>query len=136
MRIENSFKTKPASDKKTRPRSSQTSNFTPEEVSRKTAPAPIPAPGVNSSLEGILALQEMSDRPARKQAISRGTALLDVLDEMKIGVLGGQLDDRHLERLSTLIEGERASLDDPRLENLLDHIDLRAKVELAKRRRN
>jgi hypothetical protein len=46
--------------------------------------------------------------------------------------LAGALSRRSLERLTALVATERAHAVDPRLASVLDEIELRAKVELAK----
>lgn len=77
----------------------------------------------------LLAAQEVgADETERR----RGHAVLDRLDELRLGLLAGGLSRRSLERLGALVAAERARAVDPRLAQILDEIDLRAKVELAK----
>jgi hypothetical protein len=88
--------------------------------------------GVNS-LDALLALQQL-DGPLerRRRATGRANRILDVLDEVKLALLegggGGSLD-----RLVDAVRQERSATDDPRLEGVLDEIETRAAVELAKR---
>ena len=77
----------------------------------------------------LLAAQEVgADETERR----RGHAVLDHLEELRLGLLAGGLSRRSLERLGALVAAERARAVDPRLAQVLDEIDLRAKVELAK----
>jgi hypothetical protein len=58
--------------------------------------------------------------------------MLDVLDQVKVALLDGELSGADLERLQRSIREERAGTDDPALEAVLDEVELRAAVELAK----
>ena len=59
-------------------------------------------------------------------------AILDVLDEIKVALLDGELDNGALDRLSRAIREERSQTDEPALEELLNEIETRAAVEQAK----
>lgn len=67
-----------------------------------------------------------------RRSIRRGEDMLDVLDEMKISLLSGQMPEKQLNRLLKLVDGQRSQALDPQLGDLLDQIELRARVELAK----
>lgn len=98
---------------------------------RKAAPARGPA-GV-SSLDAIMALQAVEDpTERRKRAIRDAGETLDVLDELKIGLLSGEISPARLSRLKALLRGGEETGAEPELEELLRGIDLRARVELAK----
>lgn len=93
-------------------------------------PKPTAAP---SGITALLALQEAdsaSERASRGKA--RAEDLLAELDKLKVGLLTGRLDKAGLERLVALAASRRPSIDDSRLASVLDEIDLRAQVELAK----
>ncbi len=84
-------------------------------------------------VDALLALQEVSDDPSgRAQAQLRGEALLDRLGALRLAILAGRLRPVDLERLTKLVAEQRAAVDDPRLAGVLDEIELRAAVELAK----
>jgi len=94
-----------------------------------------PASGVAgvSSVGALLALQDVGGPLERKRrAVGRAGRILDVLDDVKLALLGGDLRGDDLERLQAAIREERAGTDDPRLEGVLDEIETRAAVELAK----
>lgn len=90
-----------------------------------------------AGLDALLALQAVpAEKPNRQKTVRRGHDLLDVLDEMKLGLLGGPVGGEALERLATLVrEGRSEELDDPVLAGLMADIELRAMVELAKQGR-
>jgi hypothetical protein len=77
----------------------------------------------------LLAAQEVGQDEVERR---RGHAVLDRLEELRHGLLAGALSRRSLERLTALVATERAHAVDPRLASVLDEIELRAKVELAK----
>ena len=84
-------------------------------------------------IDGILAIQEVSDATdGRSRGIKRGHGLLDRLDELRHGLLAGTIDRDRLLRMRREIAQQRVTLDDPRLSTILDEIDVRAAVELAK----
>jgi hypothetical protein len=68
----------------------------------------------------------------KRRSVSRAGRLLDALDGIKVSLLGGDLSMNDLDRLSRAIREERAATEDPKLEGLLDDIETRAAVELAK----
>jgi hypothetical protein len=85
-----------------------------------------------SGIDALLALQAVDDPLfARKKALRRGTNLLDTLDDIKADLLAGRVSEGRLNALMALVSSarERAL---PELDGLLDDIELRAKVELAK----
>ena len=89
-----------------------------------------------SSVDALLAVQEVGEEEGRRrQARRRGEKLLDELDEVRHGLLLGSLSETRLEALVGLIQSERPGINDPGLSEVLDEIDLRAQVELAKLQR-
>jgi hypothetical protein len=86
-----------------------------------------------SAVDSLLVLQEVPDATSgASKAKLRAEDLLDHLDEVRHGLLTGALSRQMLERLARTARSERLSVDDPRLQELLDEIELRAAVELAK----
>ena len=76
---------------------------------------------------------------AERQGIGRTVlarlCLLDGLDRLKAALLTGRVLPSELERLRTTLALRRETTDDPRLDEVLGHIELRAAVELAKLKR-
>jgi hypothetical protein len=89
-----------------------------------------------ASLDALLAMQDIGGPLERKKrAVRRAGRILDVLDEVKIALLDGALPPMALERLTRAVREERAQVDgDARLSGLLNDIETRAAVELAKLR--
>jgi hypothetical protein len=81
----------------------------------------------------LLALQEVADATqSRRRAVKRGNDLLDRLDEIRHGLLLGTISPDRLVVLARNLREQRANIDDPQLIAVLDEIELRAAVELAK----
>ncbi len=84
-------------------------------------------------LDMLLALQAEGDVLERKKRqAKRGHDLLDGLDRLKAALLSGRVQIAELERLKATLSLQRETTDDPRLDDVLAHIELRAAVELAK----
>ena len=86
-----------------------------------------------ADVSALMALQGVEDpMERRRKAIRRGGGLLDRLDELKLALLQGEAGEAALDRLTRTLREERSQEPDPALNALLDQIDLRAAVELAK----
>ncbi|WP_439496725.1 flagellar assembly protein FliX [Bosea sp. (in: a-proteobacteria)] len=96
-------------------------------------PAQAGAVSTAGSLDTLLAVQAEGDATERKKRQARrGHDLLDGLDRLKAALLSGRVQVAELERLKTMLSLRRETTDDPRLDDVLAHIELRAAVELAK----
>jgi hypothetical protein len=62
----------------------------------------------------------------------RAVRLLDVLDDLKVALIDGMLQPDQIRALSLAIAEQRATTGEPALEAVLDEIETRAAVELAK----
>ena len=94
-----------------------------------------PTSGVTgvSSIDALLALQSVGGPTERKRrAVSRAGRILDILDEVKVSLLEGEVTPQALERLMVAVRDERDDTEDVRLEGILDEIETRAAVEMAK----
>ncbi|MEE3627179.1 flagellar assembly protein FliX [Nitrospirillum sp. BR 11752] len=81
----------------------------------------------------LLALQEVDDAlNAKRKARQRAETLLDKLEELRLGLLAGTFPRERLQELVRMVQSRRDTVSDPRLQEVLDEIDLRAQVELAK----
>ena len=108
-------------------------DFVVDETSEDAPPQLAPAVTAPGLLRSLLAVQEVDHRDAgRHQGFSRGHNLLDFLSEIRLGLLAGGIPRETLRRLSRELDKQRTATDDPRLTGLIDEIDLRARVELAK----
>ncbi len=110
--------------------------FAPMGLEQAQGPAPMartgPAAAV-STLDALIALQETpGPTERRKRAVVRAGRLLDALDSLKLGLLDGAPSTEAMERLQRLVREERAGAEGGPLQDLLDQIDTRAAVEIAK----
>jgi hypothetical protein len=92
------------------------------------------APRAVASLGALIALQAFDEEPRerRNRAVKRGRATLDALEELKIGLLSGDLNAPALARLKSAAAGMGETSGDPGLDSVLAEVGLRAAVELAK----
>lgn len=100
------------------------------EASESSAPAPA-APV--SSTNMVLSIQAVSDEEiSRKKAYKQANQTLDALDDLKKSILLGDISQHQLKNISEKINSMRTETNDPRLQQILDEVELRAAVELAK----
>ncbi|KRA45558.1 hypothetical protein ASD80_04280 [Devosia sp. Root635] len=85
-----------------------------------------------AGIDAILALQAVGEPlSGKKKAVRRGASLLDLLDDIKADLLIGRISGERLDDMvAKLAEARERSL--PGLDAVLDDIDLRVRVELAK----
>lgn len=85
-----------------------------------------------TGMDSILALQSIEEPlTSKKKAVRRGASLLDMLDEIQADLLLGKVSSDSLDGMvSMLSEMRERSM--PGLDRLLDDIELRVRVELAK----
>lgn len=96
-------------------------------------PAAASGPRALAAIDALLVIQETSDATTgRRRAVKRGHDMLDMLEDLKISVLGGDLSQTKLTRLLRMVEEQREDVTDPHLSGVLEEIELRARVELAK----
>src|SRR5437762_10283658 len=91
------------------------------------------APKAAANIDALLALQGIEEDPAerRKRAVHRGRGALDVLDDLKLGLLSGNLTPATISRLRDAAAALKNSSGDPGLDAVLSEIELRVEVELA-----
>ena len=91
------------------------------------------APRVTSGIDALLAMQGVEDPvERRKRSVQRGKGALDVLDDLKIGLLSGNFDASTMSRLRAAAANLKSTSGDPGLDAVLSQIELRVEVELAK----
>jgi hypothetical protein len=107
-------------------------------IAPESAAGPSQASSVSATqgvmgVDALLALQDVGTPTERKRrAVRRASSILDSLDALKIRLLEGDLGGDDLQRLLRAVRDERESTGDPNLEAVLDEIELRAAVEVAK----
>ena len=100
------------------------------EDAQATTPAQPAAP-----TDSLLAAQEVPDAAvARRRSVKRGRDILGQLEGLRLALMAGAVPRLRLEQLVELVARQRTAVADPRLAAVLDEIELRAQVELAKYR--
>jgi hypothetical protein len=95
--------------------------------------AVVSGPGPIGALDSILMLQGLDDSTdGRSKGLAHGEKLLDMLDEVRDGLLAGGVPRTTLNRLANAVTRRQDQFNDPKLQAVLDEIELRAHVELAK----
>jgi len=102
-----------------------------EETRQSAAPARAAATDALLALQEVPAADERRARHAR--ARERADAILDSLEALRRDILLGEVPADRLKSVAERVRAVREQVDDPRLDSVLDEIDLRAQVELAKR---
>jgi hypothetical protein len=110
-----------------------TSSFAAQDAGDAKPAGGLTGTGPLAAVDTILALQGLADSPGeRRSGVQHGEGLLALLDEVRDGLLAGGIPRPTLNRLALAISKRRESFADPALQSVLDEIDLRARVELAK----
>lgn len=98
-----------------------------EETSRINQATPL------TGVHALLSMQEVDDATERaSKGRRRAEAILDKLDQLRLAILEGAITRDDLIELARKVQSTRVTVDDPKLARILDEIDLRAQVELAK----
>src|SRR5476651_176049 len=93
----------------------------------------VAGPGPIAALDSILALQDMGDpTDGRSKGLKHGEQLLEILDSVRDGLLAGGIPRTILNKLAVAVTRRHDVFADPKLQDVLDQIELRAHVELAK----
>ena len=86
-----------------------------------------------SSVDAVVALQEITgDNTDERGAKNRANLILDKLEDIRMGLLMGQIPKSNLEELSKILILARENSIDSNLLEIIEDIELRAKIELAK----
>jgi len=93
----------------------------------------VSGPGPIAALDSILLLQGMDDSTdGRAKGQAHGEQLLNLLDAVRDGLLAGGIPRSTLNKLAVAVTRRHDIFADPKLQDVLDQIELRAHVELAK----
>jgi hypothetical protein len=86
-----------------------------------------------SSVDAVVALQEITgDNTDERGAKNRANLILDKLEDIRMGLLMGQIPKSNLDELSRILIVARENSIDANLLEIIEDIELRAKIELAK----
>ena len=90
-----------------------------------------------TKVEALLVAQT-SDDPAEQKSrgrmVKRADRLLDELDKMRLSMLTGTITVGDMIDLADVVASHREQIQDPELTAILEEIDLRAQIEIAKMR--
>ncbi|MBN8542672.1 MAG: flagellar assembly protein FliX [Alphaproteobacteria bacterium] len=100
------------------------------EVEEAQATTPVAA---MSGIGVLLGAQEVSEEEVRRRkAFKQGKLTLDALAELRDALIIGNLPLSTIRNLESIVAQERGTTNDPVLNGILDEIELRAAVEIAK----
>lgn len=101
----------------------------------ESAPAAVASSSLRTvgGIDALIALQGVDDATERRRhAVKRGRVALDALDELKVGLLGGDLTPATLQKLKAVAAHLKVGSGDTALDGVLAEIELRVEVEIAK----
>jgi hypothetical protein len=115
-------------------RKTASSSFSLPDAASTPDARPVNTPKAAANIDALLAMQGIEEDPVerRKRSVARGKGALDVLDDLKIGLLSGNFDASTVSRLRDAAANLKSSSGDPGLDAVLSEIELRVEVELAK----
>ena len=92
--------------------------------------------GPVQAVNALLAIQEVSDATAGpSRGRRRAEDILDQLEDLRLALMFGEVPIAQLEQLGTLLARREGAIEDPKLAEIVNEIEIRAAVELAKRGR-
>ena len=106
-------------------------------TSGPSAAAPAQTSQSIAQLDALLAIQGAEDptaRAAKKRMRQRSSSILQELDKIRMAMLNGKLTVGHMIDVADVVASHREKIMDPAMTAIMDEIDLRAQVELAKLR--
>jgi hypothetical protein len=113
-------------------RGAKSSNFDSLLISEQKID-PVASTNRISSVDAVVAMQEITDdNKEERNAKNRANSILDKLEDIRMGLLLGQIPKSKLEELSKILKVARENSVDSNLLEIIDDIELRAKIELAK----
>lgn len=139
MKISNVGPSKPAGKAKKKESSGKAGGFSShlEKATGARNQANVEFTEINSvaSMDNILAIQEVGDateQENRRVLYQHGEDILDRLAEIQREILGGGISKERLQNLAQMLRNRRQNIDDEDLLEIIDEIELRAEVEIAK----
>jgi hypothetical protein len=87
------------------------------------------------AVDAVFAIQEVPDSTEGRSkglVFKYGDELLDRLDEFRLAILAGVISKERLTELAQMLRQKKKETNDPRLNEIIEEIELRAEVEVAK----
>ncbi|MDH5748431.1 MAG: flagellar assembly protein FliX [Rhodospirillales bacterium] len=106
-----------------------------KESAESSNSAPSAELGAIGGVDSVLTIQESTSATggkSRSMASRYGEDLLGRLDELRHGILDGTFSKEKLADLAKTMRARRQESDDPKLNEIINEIELRAQVEIAK----
>lgn len=87
----------------------------------------------SAGLGNLLALQEISEEERkRERLVKKGKLMLDALESLRQQLLIGEIPAHMMQELAHDLGAQKAEISDPHLLEIIEDIELRVAVELAK----
>lgn len=138
MKIEGPGKTQSTGSKKKAAQTSGADGAFSDFLTEKTeGQSPAAASSSITAADVLLSVQASDDpaqRSARRRMTDRADRILDKLERIRLSMLSGTLTIGDMIDVADMVARHRERIDDPALTAILDEIDLRAQIELAKMR--
>lgn len=122
-----------------RSQKSPSGKFAKEVASQDSSTDPVSGAAPANAVDALLAIQEVEDATTgggNSRARQWGGDVLDRLDAIRLGLLTGGIPVSELRSITDLVTRQCQNVSDPALQEILDEIELRARVELAKHERD
>jgi hypothetical protein len=139
MKISNTGPLKPADKAKKKEATGKAGGFSSHLAKTTSAGshAPVDFTEINSvaSMDNMLSIQEVgdsTDEEAKRVLYRHGEDILDRLSEIQREILSGGISKERLQNLAQMLRNRRKNMDDVELGQIIDEIELRAEVEIAK----
>jgi len=84
------------------------------------------------ALLSVQATESATERATKRRMRDRGDKVLRQLDHIRLGILTGNLTLGQVLDVADVVASHRENINDPELTAVLDEIDLRAQIEIAK----
>ncbi|MCK5574717.1 MAG: hypothetical protein KAI28_02835 [Sphingomonadales bacterium] len=126
---------KSSSTKKSKAGSDVSRSAFGESLSEVDAPSTSGVAGLSATapVDSLLHLQEVPDSTSgRSKGLLTAKDMLESLEDIRRGLLLGSIPIPNLKALARMVMNRSDQFDDPELTEILDEIELRARVELAK----
>ncbi len=91
-----------------------------------------------AKVDALLAVQgaeSATEKTARRKMRERGDNVLKQLDLLRMGLLTGDLTLGQVIDVADVVASHREKISDPQMTAVLDEIDMRAQIEIAKARK-
>lgn len=84
------------------------------------------------ALLAVQATESSTERATKRRMRERGEKVLRQLDHLRLGILTGNLTIGQVIDIADVVASHREQITDPQMSAVLDEIDLRAQIEIAK----